>query len=317
MNDPNPAFAVQAQVRGPWRAYLDALAPLRPELHRYCARLTGSVWDGEDLAQDALVRVFSLLGKIDANLENPRAYLIRTATHLWIDRMRRLAREREILRREAAEPPPAPPEPADGAPAVDVLFSDLHPQERAALVMRDVLDLSLEETAAILQTTSGAVKAALSRARGRLADERPRACLAPPPRAVVERFLAALQTRDMAALAALCSPDLAIDMVGGARIDDFEHGQMFFQHAHMVFPALGFGENPWWELIDYQGEPMVVGYRTLNGVEGINEIHRLEAEGDTLTCVRCYCFAPDTLAMVGAEIGKPALARPYRSPSMG
>ena len=59
--------------------YLDSLAQYRPDLHRYCRRLTGNVWDGEDLMQDTLVRVFSMLGKIDANLENPRAYLIRTA----------------------------------------------------------------------------------------------------------------------------------------------------------------------------------------------------------------------------------------------
>jgi DNA-directed RNA polymerase specialized sigma24 family protein len=48
--------------------------------YRYCRRLTGNIWDGEDLLQDALMRVFSLLGKIDADL-NPRAYLIRTATN--------------------------------------------------------------------------------------------------------------------------------------------------------------------------------------------------------------------------------------------
>ena len=94
-SDSNPAFAVQSDVRGPWRRYLDALAPLRPGLHRYCRRLTGNVWDGEDLMQDALLRVFGLLGKIDRDLENPKAYFIRTATHLWIDQQRRLALHRQ------------------------------------------------------------------------------------------------------------------------------------------------------------------------------------------------------------------------------
>jgi DNA-directed RNA polymerase specialized sigma24 family protein len=60
---PASPFAVQPEVRGPWRRYLDALAPLRPDLHRYCCRLTGNVWDGEDLAQDALLRVFGLLSR--------------------------------------------------------------------------------------------------------------------------------------------------------------------------------------------------------------------------------------------------------------
>ena len=66
-----------------------------PALHRYCCRLTGNVWDGEDLMQDALLRVFGLLGKIDRDLENPKAYFIRTATHLWIDQQRRLALHRQ------------------------------------------------------------------------------------------------------------------------------------------------------------------------------------------------------------------------------
>ena len=49
MAEPESPFAVQKDVRVPWRKYLDELAPLRPDLHRYCVRLTGNVWDGEDL----------------------------------------------------------------------------------------------------------------------------------------------------------------------------------------------------------------------------------------------------------------------------
>lgn len=68
------AFDVQSDVRAPWRRYVDALASFRPALHGYCCRLTGNVWDGEDLLQDTLLRVFGLLGKIDRDLENPKAY---------------------------------------------------------------------------------------------------------------------------------------------------------------------------------------------------------------------------------------------------
>ncbi|HZZ36909.1 MAG TPA: RNA polymerase sigma factor [Caulobacteraceae bacterium] len=308
-------FAVQADVRGPWRTYLDALTPLRPELHRYCTRLTGNVWDGEDLAQDALAKVFSMLGKIDADLQNPRAYLIRTATNLWIDRVRRLARERETLQLEAASAPTAVgAEGVDGTGAAGALFQALHPQERAAIVLKEALDLSLEESAQVLRTSVGAVKAALSRARGRLSQARPAAGFAAPPRELVQKFMVALRDTDLEGLKALCSADLAIELVGGAQSDSFESGSSFFAHAHFVFPALGFGENPWWELAEYEGEPIVVGYRTLDGVEGINEIHRLDVEDGKIARVRCYCFAPDTLRWVAAELGKVALDRRYRSP---
>src|SRR5262249_48044060 len=139
-------FRVQREIRGPWRRYLDSLEEHRPALHRYCTRLTGNVWDGEDLVQDTLIRVFSLLGKSDVRLENPKAYLVRTATNLWIDRARRSAREHAAMAL-MSEDLSVTAEPIDSRPAAEALFQVLHPQERAAILMKEVFDLSLEETA--------------------------------------------------------------------------------------------------------------------------------------------------------------------------
>jgi RNA polymerase sigma-70 factor (ECF subfamily) len=315
MNDSTDAFAVQGDVRQPWRRYLDSLTPLRPGLHRYCCRLTGNLWDGEDLVQDTLVRVFSLLGKTDANLQSPRAYLIRTATNLWIDRVRRSAREMAALQLEAAEDPTqVQPPAADTEPATRALFRALHPQERAAIVMKEVLGLSLDETATMLKTSVGAVKSALHRARDRLSNKRKPAGFDAPPLDVVERFVTALRNQDAESLRAICSADLSIDMVGSAEMNSFEESESFFGHAHMVMPALGFGENPWWKVVEYESEPMVIGYRTLDGIEGLNEIHRLEVTDGRVVRIRCYCFCPDTLRIVADNLGIPALRRPYRSP---
>jgi RNA polymerase sigma-70 factor (ECF subfamily) len=309
------AFAGQGDVRRPWRRFLDALAADRPAIHRYCVRLTGNVWDGEDLMQDALARVFSLMGKIDADLENPRAYLIRTATNLWVDRVRRAARERAALALERTEAAlPAAPA-VDAAPAAQTLFQTLHPKERAAIVMKDVLDLSLEEAARFLQMSVSGVKAALHRGRGRLKDARPPAGFDAPPREIVERFMTALRDKELGALKAMCALDLTIELVGGAQSDSFEEGRMFFEHAHMVLPLPGWGAAPRWELAEYEGEPIVLAFRTLDGVEGLNEIHRLDVSDGVVTRVRCYCFAPDTLRAVAAALGLIALDRPYRSPA--
>jgi RNA polymerase sigma-70 factor (ECF subfamily) len=322
MADPaDSAFSVQAQIRAPWRRYLDTLSPLRPALHRYCSRLTGNVWDGEDLAQDTLMRVFSLLGKIDADLENPRGYLIRTATNLWIDRTRRTALERAFVAEEraGAAPAAAPHDPARVAEvreAASELLSRLAPQERAAVLLKEVFDLSLEETASVLKTSVGAVKAALHRGRGRLhtADRDTPVAGPPPSRELVERFVKALGAKDIEGLRAICSADLSVELVGGAEADGFERNKTFFQHAHMVMPQLGFGENPHWETIVYDGEPMALGYRTLGGVEGINEVHRLEVVDGRIARIRCYCFCPDTLRLLGEHLGIRALDRAYRSP---
>jgi len=123
-----------------------------------------------------------------------------------------------------------------------------------------------------------------------------------------------LRDKNLDELQAICSTELTIEMVGGAETESFEKNRTFFEYAHMVLPALGFGENPWWQTVEYDGEPMVAGYRTLDGVEGLNEIHRIEVVDGKISRVRCYCFCPDTLKTVADDLGVVALPRPYRSP---
>jgi RNA polymerase sigma-70 factor (ECF subfamily) len=311
----NP-FSVQSSVRGPWRRYIDRLAEHRPALHSYCRRLTGNVWDGEDLVQDTLVRVFSLLGKTDTKLDHPKAYLIRTAANLWIDRVRRAAREQTAMVLEQQPASALPHDPSDLRPATEQLFQTLHPQERAAILMKDIFDLSLEETASMLSTTVGAVKSALSRARGRLDGRKPPAGLDSPPESILEQVVRALTDKDMNALKALCADHVSAELVGGVEMNSFGKARTFFEHAHMVMPNLGFGERPWWKIVEYEGEPIAAGFRTLHGVEGLNEIHRFEVADGRIVRLRIYCFCPETLAVVAQSLGCPALPRPYRSPSV-
>src|SRR5689334_11234441 len=54
--------ALRDDLRAAWHRYIDLLAPLRPALHGYCRRLTGNVWDAEDLVQDTLLRAFGTFG---------------------------------------------------------------------------------------------------------------------------------------------------------------------------------------------------------------------------------------------------------------
>ncbi|MEE9606535.1 MAG: RNA polymerase sigma factor, partial [Myxococcota bacterium] len=158
-------------LRGAWHRYLDLVAPSRPALHRYCRRLTRDVWDAEDLAQDTLLRAFGALARLHDPVRNPRAYLLRTATNVWIDKLRR--RDVEVAALAESEPP-APEPAADTAGALRdagaTLLQRLAPRERAAVVLKDVFDLSLEESAEVLETTVGAVKAALHRGRARLRE---------------------------------------------------------------------------------------------------------------------------------------------------
>lgn len=317
MADETGAFAQQEEVQSDWRKFIDDLAPLRPDLFRYCCGLTGNVWDGEDLVQDVLARTFAQLGKVNAQLTHPRAYMIRTATNLWIDRLRRASLERAYAAAAEAEPPPVAD---DASQVVDVraaaagLFLHLAPQERAAVLLAEVLDFSLEETASMLKTTVGAVKSALSRGRARLkaAQSDPPSPWA-TPREVVDRFVAALTNKDFEAIRALCLADVTVDMCGGPTLEGYETGKTTVEHAHFVAPQFGLHEAPRWETALIGGEPVAIGFRTQNGVEGLNEVWRFEMGEGGVSRLRLYCFSPDVLVAVAKELGVPVLNRPYRS----
>ena len=74
MADPELPDGLRDDLRAAWHRYVDLLAPLRPALHGYCRRLTGNLWDGEDLVQDTLLRAFGTLGSTFSRIDNPRAH---------------------------------------------------------------------------------------------------------------------------------------------------------------------------------------------------------------------------------------------------
>src|SRR5882672_11263522 len=155
-------------VQTSWHGFLETYEALRPELYRYCRHLTRSPWDAEDLAQDTLARAFVTLGQMGDSPPNPRAWLFRVASNLWIDWIRRRTRE-EPLATDAPETAAAS-DPRGAREAAGTLLGQLSPRERAAVVLKDAFDLSLEEIAEALSTTVGAVKTALHRARGKLVE---------------------------------------------------------------------------------------------------------------------------------------------------
>src|SRR4051812_18671690 len=99
---------LQSTTQRSWMRFLGTYEPLRSELYRYCRHLTRSPWDAEDLAQDALARAFVTLAQMNDDPPNPRAWLFRVASNLWIDQMRR--------RREVATARPVPEASASPSP---------------------------------------------------------------------------------------------------------------------------------------------------------------------------------------------------------
>ncbi len=159
----------QGRAEARYVAFLETIANLRPSLHRYCSRMTGSVFDGEDVVQEALFQAYRMLESFDDS-RPLKPWLFRIAHNRCIDFLRR--REvREEAETAATEPdwviPADPPGPALGR-AVEHLVLALPPKERACVLLKDVFDYSLEEIAELVDSTVGGVKAALHRGRSKL-----------------------------------------------------------------------------------------------------------------------------------------------------
>src|SRR5437870_9119034 len=87
MTDPLLPAMAEAQQR-----FMDLVAEVRPELHRYCARMTGSVFDAEDVVQDTLAKAYYALGQM-MEPPNLKPWLFRIAHNTAMDFLRRYERK--------------------------------------------------------------------------------------------------------------------------------------------------------------------------------------------------------------------------------
>src|SRR5689334_58227 len=182
-------------------AFLTTVADLRPSLHRYCARMTGSVADGEDVVQETLFDAYRRLESFDG-ARPLKPWLFRIAHNRCVDFLRhRGVREdaESVVDMDDRVWPDDPPGPALGR-AVEHLVLTLPPMERACVLLKDVLDHSLDEIAELTGSTLGGVKAALHRGRAKLAMSTPargrEVEASPDTRALLARYVEQFNRRD-------------------------------------------------------------------------------------------------------------------------
>jgi len=199
------------------------LAGMRPALHRYAARMVGSVLDGEDVVQEAIARAIGALDR--APPEGDAApWLFRITHNAAIDFLRR--RERTSAEREVTADDMVS-EADDAARLVATraamsAFMRLRPAQRGAVILKDVLGYSNEEIAVILGTTLAASKAALHKGRMQLrlhAGASPEATAQPSQdelarlQAYIDRF----NERDFDAIRTMLADDVQFDLVARQR----------------------------------------------------------------------------------------------------
>lgn len=292
------------EVQQSWHRFLQQTEPLRPDLHRFCRSLTGSVWDAEDLVQDTLLRGFAKLAEVSHSIDNPKAYLFRIASNLWTDRFRRP----DVALPEHPAPAPDPERSAEVRDAARHLLRLLPPQERAAVVLKEVFDFRLEEIATILQTTVGAIKAALHRGREKLAAPAPMRPATAASEAVLDQFVEAFNARDLDRVAALLRNDAAGDVVGiGA-----SYGRRAIRDSSMYYSLFCERGESRAERRAFRGEPLVVIWYALDpAVPIVRDVMRFEELEGQISRLRFFAFCPETMAEVAAELHLPFKANGY------
>lgn len=199
---------------------------VRPELHRYCARMTGSVFDGEDIVQETFIKAHGALSEMSEPVAL-KPWLFRIAHNAAMDFHKRY--ERKHIDLVAELPEPADQDEPDVDPALVQaalgVFLGLPPLQRSALILKDVLGHSLDQVASALEISLGATKAALSRARANInritsgthavhaASSHTAARAAAPTQSNLQRYVDLFNAHDWDGLRNLLSAEAELDLV--------------------------------------------------------------------------------------------------------
>lgn len=243
----------------------EGLKALRPRLHRYCARMTGSAVDGEDVVQDTLVKALHARAQ-GAWVDNLEGWLFRIAHNASLDFLRERSRNTVVPLTEDVE--------AASMPEADIVaisfqtFLRLPELQRCAVILKDVLGHSVDEIASIAECSAAAAKSALQ--RGRVALRR----LAQAPEDVrlplmsdadrrkIAAYVQLFQGGDFDAIRAMLADDVKLDLVNRLQLEGRDKISLYFTRyaeatkwrfalgavegrpAMLVFDSTGLMEKP-------------------------------------------------------------------------
>jgi RNA polymerase sigma-70 factor (ECF subfamily) len=282
---PDPAASFE-----PHRRFLTGLA----------YRMLGSVAEAEDVVQDAFLR-WNATDRV--RVDEPRAFLARTASRLCLDRMKSARAQREqYVGTWLPEPlieamPEAGGGLGDGGPdratalaedvsvALLVTLERLSPLERAAFLLHDVFDMDYREIADVLERSEPAVRQLAARGREHVSDTRPRFEASPEITArLVGAFHAAMLRGDVAGLAQLLADDAVLYTDGGGK-RNAAHNPIFGRDKILRF-ITGLASKGWLpdparaELVRVNGLPGFV----IDTAEGVETL-AIEIAGDRIAAI--------------------------------
>src|SRR3954452_2488283 len=274
--------------------------------------MLGSVAEAEDVVQEALLRM-----QDRSPLDNEEAFLTTVTTRLSIDVLRSARVRRETYVGEWLPEPLV--EDVDVVEADEtislaalVLLERLSPVERAVFVLRESFDFEFSEIAAIVERSEDNCRQILSRARKRVADDRPRFDADPTERrTLAARFLAAAREGDLDGLVALLAPNAVLIGDGGGRARAIPRPMVGARAVARAVSALarqieplGVTLEPVW----VNGQP---GFRTVDAQVRLVNVFSFDVFGGQVTAIHSI-VNPDKLAHLGetSELGlRPSASR--------
>lgn len=275
---------------------------IRPALHRYCARMTGSILDGEDVLQDALVKALNARAQAGPILQ-PARWLFRIAHNAALDFLRRRARSEARL---ANEDPEMIVDSTQEQPDPELLstslrtFMRLPRVQRSCVILMDVLGYSLLEIGEIVDASLPAVKSALHRGRTRLRElanepeDVPAPILSPSERTLRAAYVDRFNARDFDAVRAMLADEVRLDLVNRRRLDGRAEVELYFTNYAKASPRrfeLGFVDGRLAMLVYETADPEIVSYFVV-----------IDWTGSSIVRIRDFLYAP--YALEGVTISK-------------
>lgn len=269
------------------------MAQLRARLHRYCARMTGSVLDGEDVVQETLIKANQ---SYDAeSVQNVEGWLFRIAHNAAMDFLRRRNREQAVFTDEDVEAVIDTRAEADRrqvATAALRTFMRLPPAQRSTVILADVLGYALHEAADVMGATLPAVKAALHRGRTRLRElsQQPDDAAPPPSLSAADRALLAayaerFNARDFDGLRQLLGEDVRLQLVARRKPMQARGGEYFTNYAAKTH---GLHMTP----LNLEGRPgLWVNAEADEGPGASGYVVVLESSGGKISGIRDFRYA--------------------------
>ncbi|MDB5763730.1 MAG: hypothetical protein JWQ21_2725 [Herminiimonas sp.] len=272
----------------------DRLRELRPRLHRYCARMTGSAVDGEDVLQDTLIKALHARAE-GAVVENLGGWLLRIAHNTSLDFLRRRSRNNVVPLTEDMEVATMPE--ADIVLVGFQTFLQLPELQRCAVILKDVLGHTVEEIATVADCTPAAAKSALQRGRTALRqlakrpDDTRLPLISNADRQKITTYVNLFQTGDFDAIRALLAEDVKLELVNRLKLEGRDSiGRYFTRYA----------EEPKWRFAfgAVEGKPAMLVFDNAGPMEKPAHFVLLEWQSDQIVGIRDFLFAPYAIETV-------------------